>query len=143
MIIPWPPPIEPPKSSRKLRKVRDWTKPRCDHGALIVSEEERTVHCEKCKVQLDPIQALLVLCQSVWWKEKAEQDKLEYEEKRVSKVQYAAIAHLYEAGVTPEKYAERWAKEDARVKEKQAAQAKIEQQETDAPIYKPDTKNSA
>ena len=50
----------------------------------------------------------------VWWEQNHLEAQLEYEEKRVKRVQYAAVASLYEMGITPERYAEKWMAEHAR-----------------------------
>jgi hypothetical protein len=92
----------------------------CWHNSMTVHPDSRTVTCDECEEELDPIEALLVICRKIWWQENQRERELEYEERRVRKVQAAAIMHLHAAGITPEKYAERWAKEDARVKESQA-----------------------
>lgn len=115
--------FEPRKERHSLKVGR--TVPNCMHNALTVHPDSRTVTCDDCKDEVDPIEALLIVCRKIWWQENGRERELEYEEKRVSKVQAAAIMHLYKMGITPEIYAERWAREDARVKE---AEAKLVEQ---------------
>src|SRR6266436_4565373 len=75
----------------------------CPHNAMQLNVEERTVTCTTCNEELDPYEALRILAQRTWWEENARERALEQEEKRVRKVQTAAVEHLYAAGVTPEK----------------------------------------
>lgn len=88
----------------------------CPHNAMKIHPDARTVTCDACGDEVDPIEALLIVASKIWWQESARERDLKNEQRRVEKVQYAAIAHLYAAGITPEKYAERWAREDRRVK---------------------------
>lgn len=86
----------------------------CSHGNMTVDFKLRTVTCNLCGKEIDSFEALQILCQKAWWEGNTLDAQLEYEEKRVKKVQYAAVAALYEMGMVPEKYAEKWAAEHVR-----------------------------
>ena len=85
----------------------------CWHNHILIDPYARQVSCGDCQVVLDPIDALMTLTRKTWWELEMAEGKLEYEEKRVQKVQYAAVKALFEMGMTPEKYADRWEKERA------------------------------
>jgi hypothetical protein len=86
----------------------------CEHNVLEVDERRGVVICKTCGDEMSPLEALKLLYRTIWWEENTRERQIEYDQKRVSKVQVAALICLYEAGVTPEKYAERWNKEHAR-----------------------------
>lgn len=85
----------------------------CKHDGLLIDEERGLVTCKACKKEMSCLQAMLLLCSRIWWEENTRERQIEYDLKRVTKVQAAALTCLYEAGVTPEKYAQRWQKEQA------------------------------
>jgi hypothetical protein len=117
-----------PVRKHKL-KVKRTTYDACQHGHLIVDLKLRKVRCGLCDKDVDVFEALEILCRKAWWEENRLEAQLEYEEKRVKKVQYAAVAALYEMNVTPEKYTEKWAAEHAR-RQALAATVNIKQEPT-------------
>lgn len=88
----------------------------CPHYAIEFDPDERTVNCKACQTPLDPFEALRILATRIWWEENKREREIETEEKRVARVQKAAIEHLYAAGFTPEVYAKRWQQEDEKRK---------------------------
>jgi hypothetical protein len=101
-----------PRTKHKLDRVArrgDY----CPHTHVVVVEEERKVVCSVCEKEIDPIDALLMISRNLWWQNQAKERELELEEKRVSKVQAAALACLYRAGIGPEQYRIRWEKQHA------------------------------
>jgi hypothetical protein len=98
------------------KKGPDYSNRICQHDALIVDEERGMVKCTPCGEEMSPLEALKVLCRRIWWEENGRERQLEYDAKRVSKVQTAAFQCLFEAGITPEKFAERWKKENEKRK---------------------------
>lgn len=114
MIIPMRP-VQQPHAKHSLdRKPKDYSKPFCQHSSLLVDPDKRTVECARCKEILDPINAFLVVCSKLWWEKQAEERQIELDEKRVAKVQKAAVEHLVRAGITPEEYVVRYFEEKAR-----------------------------
>lgn len=106
----------------RLRPKPDPGRPRCEHSHLLVSERRCTVSCKDCEEALDPLEALLIVAQPKWLEEWACELAIERDVKRVSRVQRAAFQCLYEAGITPERYAAKW-------KDKEQAQlAELEEQ---------------
>ncbi|SRR6266404_6845736 len=99
----------------------------CQHGNLQVDFKLRKVICLLCNKDMDPFDAFEILCQKTWWEEQRREGELEYEEKRVKKVQYAALRALFDMGVTPTKYLERWDAEHAR-RQAEAATVSIKQE---------------
>lgn len=85
----------------------------CQHNALIVDERREMVTCKTCGDEMSLLEAMRLLYRRIWWEENSRERQLDYDGKRVSRVQSAAFTCLYEAGVTPERYAERWNKERA------------------------------
>ena len=127
-----PIPFKPaPVQTHSLTRVRK--KSPCPHRALILNIEEREVRCKNCEVVLDPYQALETLCSRIWWEENARERQLEYDAKRVSKVQRIAIEHLHATGVTPEKYAIRWAAEEEKRKV-----IPVDEIKTEVALYEPE-----
>lgn len=116
MIIDFIPPPKIPTLHSLNKKPTDYTRPFCQHNALVLDEERGMVQCDNCKEEMSPLEALKILCQRVWWEENTRERQLEYDTKRVSKVQVAAFLCLFEAGITPEKFAVRWQKEDEKRK---------------------------
>jgi hypothetical protein len=104
-------------------KPRDWKKPHCDHRQMLIVEKKNIVECKSCGEELTPMEALLIVAREIWWTENARERQVEHDEKRVTKVQTAAVEHLHAAGITPEKYAVRWAKEDEKRKVVELEQA--------------------
>jgi len=88
----------------------------CQHNALVLDAERAMVRCKNCGEEMSPVEALQILCRRIWWEENARERQLEYDAKRVGKVQSAAFLCLFEAGITPEKFAERWKKENEKRK---------------------------
>lgn len=107
--------FKPGQELHVLEERRDRTSI-CRHNALTVDFERGMVTCKNCEKEMSPLQALKILCQAIWWKENERECQIQYDLKRVSKVQTAAFLCLFEAGITPEKYAARWAKEEEKRK---------------------------
>jgi hypothetical protein len=121
---------EPVRKHKLVKKTITFDAYACQHGHLIVDLKLRKVRCSLCDKDIDPFEALEILCRKTWWDENRLEDQVEYEEKRVKKVQYAAVVALYEMNVTPEKYAEKWAAEHAR---RQALAATVSIKQEPAP----------
>ena len=98
----------------------------CDHRQLCITDGQSKITCDLCKKEIDPLKAVIILADGLWWEEHRREAQLEYDTKRVTKVQAAAIEHLYAAGITPEKYAARWVKEDEKRKVVELARAEKE-----------------
>lgn len=94
---------------RKRKQFND-----CKHTALSIDEERGLVTCKTCNKEMSCLEGICMLADRIWWEENRRERQIEYDLKRVSTVQAAAVMCLYEAGVTPEKYAERWNKEHSR-----------------------------
>lgn len=119
MIIKFKPvPVEEKaEQHRIIRKPRDG----CAHYlSFLVDGDAGKVFCSACKAEIDPMTALVRIAQASWRAEWSREQQVELEEKRVKRVQKAAIQHLFDAGITPEKYAERWAQLRAESQEKKA-----------------------
>ena len=98
--------------SLEKSQKRDYSKPYCAHGALLISEQRGVVTCKYCQEEMSPLTGILLLCNRVWWDKQKQENQIEFDLKRVSKVQGAAFKCLFDAGITPDKYAVRWARED-------------------------------
>jgi hypothetical protein len=118
----------PVRKHKLTKKAATWDV--CQHGNLIVDLKLRKVRCGLCDKDVDPFEALEILCRKTWWDENRLECQVDYEERRVKKVQYAAIAALYDMGCTPERYAEKWAIEHAR---RQALAATVNIKQEPAP----------
>jgi hypothetical protein len=117
-------PIDPSSGSTKVTEIRTIPTQHtldidrrhrqynpCKHNRLLVNEERGLVICQDCEEEMSPLEGMKLLCRRIWWEENIRERQIEYDLKRVSKVQSAALICLYEAGITPEKYVQRWQKE--------------------------------
>jgi len=100
----------------------------CLHPAFLVDQEGGKVFCKQCEKEIDPIETLLIVGSALWRNEWKRERDVEDEQKRVSKVQKAAVECLFNAGITPEEYARRFAKLQA--ERAQAEAAKVEEIKT-------------
>lgn len=121
-------PTDRPKRQHVLRADGGFST--CMHGSITFSEQKRTVECGLCGRTLDPFEALKILSRPEWWAASSEERRLELEEKRVTKVQCAAISALYDFGIDPEEYEKRWNKE----RDKRAASAPKEEPSLPVPV---------
>ena len=96
-----------------LEKKQEPYKPYCAHPGLVIDRERGIVTCKYCSHEMSPLEGILLLCNKIWWQENNRERRIEYDLKCIAKTQKAAFLRLFEAGVTPEKYAERWAKEES------------------------------
>jgi hypothetical protein len=96
---------------REKRRGIDTPYNPCIHNSLMIDEDRGVVTCKTCEEEMSPLRAMLLMCRRIWWEQNIAERKIELDAKRVAKVQTAAIEHLYAAGITPEKYAERWERE--------------------------------
>jgi len=103
--------IRPAKHSLREKRWPDKKYNPCYHNQLVIDEDRGVVTCETCSEEMSPLKAMLLLCRKIWWENNIAERQIELDAKRVAKVQSAAIEHLYSAGFTPEKYAERYEKE--------------------------------
>ena len=103
--------IRPQKHSLRKKSWHEKKFNPCHHNQLVINEDRGVVTCETCAEEMSPLKAIVLLCSKIWWEQNAEERRIEIDEKRVAKVQTAAIEHLYAAGMTPEKYAARWERE--------------------------------
>lgn len=106
---------KPPPVRHLLRKKkREWDG--CRHAEFIINDRAGTVRCGRCNEEVTPFQALLTLCENWWFEANCQEMQIEFDAKRVAKVQGAAIEHLFKMGITPEKYATKWAAENEKHK---------------------------
>lgn len=102
----------------------------CQHESIVFSVKERTVTCGLCNKTLDPFDALQILGRKTWWEMHRVENEIEFAEKRVRKVQCAAITALYDFGIDPEEYERRWNKE----RDKRAASAPKDEPSWPTPV---------
>lgn len=81
---------------------------RCEHTEIVVDQDGRIVVCGACKVPLDPFDALLIICDSQWQKQRDQEEELDQERRRIMVLMDAAFECLRTFGVTPDKYREVW-----------------------------------
>lgn len=98
----------------KLIEIRRTNPKGCPHYSFLIDEVDRVVNCGQCREQIDPLDALMilandmVLAKDIWWKEHGDQNSFSPEQQRVTKVTKAALELLYDIGVSPAEYSERW-----------------------------------